>query len=252
MSQVKEEQDFCLYIESVHEGDDGLVREVMVAYKHMEEGTKDTPSEKAGWRHMVVLRPVRNMIKLFSVEDTTLMQDLEEVRKLCANILDDKQVDEADAKNETKQVDEAEIKQNDDKSDTTEETNAKSETKEVDAAGTKQNDAKSDTTEETDAKSETKQVDAAATKHNDETETTASGIKTEPEKGSKPKKKKRKTEAERLRTENLEFKDSVNQHLDMFLTCVLYSSWSEKSSEVPSNLELEKNVEEKEEVLFLI
>ena len=63
-------------VEAVHKGRDGLVREADIAYKLKD---MDDPGE---WRHMVVLRPVRNMVKLFTMEDTTLLQDLENVRKL--------------------------------------------------------------------------------------------------------------------------------------------------------------------------
>ena len=70
-------------VESVITGRDGLVREVMVAYKNME----DIEKGKEGWRHMVVLRPVRNLVKLFSIEDTTLINDMEEVRKLCEEVI---------------------------------------------------------------------------------------------------------------------------------------------------------------------
>ena len=36
---------------------------------------------------MVVLRPIRNMVKLFAAEETTLMQDLMEVNRMCEQIM---------------------------------------------------------------------------------------------------------------------------------------------------------------------
>ena len=66
-------------VEAVHRGRDGLVREADVAYKQKDSDDLDE------WRHLVVLRPIRNMVKLFAMEDTTLMQDLGNVQKLMAD-----------------------------------------------------------------------------------------------------------------------------------------------------------------------
>ena len=66
-------------VEAVHKGRDGLVREADIAYKQKDLDDLDE------WRHLVVLRPVRNMVKLFAMEDTTLLQDLGNVQKLMAD-----------------------------------------------------------------------------------------------------------------------------------------------------------------------
>lgn len=71
-------------VESVTVGRDKKVREALVAYRNMEESVGG--GDKGGWRHMTVLRPVRNIIKLYSIEDTTLMEDMEDVRKVCERV----------------------------------------------------------------------------------------------------------------------------------------------------------------------
>ena len=69
-------------IESVEVGSDGLVRAARVAYKIVDDDVEIVKGGKVAWRHMTVERPIRNMVKLFSIEDTTLIKDMEEVRRL--------------------------------------------------------------------------------------------------------------------------------------------------------------------------
>ena len=68
-------------VEEVKVGQDGLVREVNISYKDTEG---DGPSD---WMFRSVDRPVRNIVKLFNIEDTSLMDDINEVHKLCEELL---------------------------------------------------------------------------------------------------------------------------------------------------------------------
>ena len=68
-------------VEEVKVGQDGLVREVNISYKDTEG---DDPSD---WMFRSVNRPVRNIVKLFNIEDTCLMDDINEVHKLCKDLL---------------------------------------------------------------------------------------------------------------------------------------------------------------------
>ena len=90
-------------VEEVKLGQDGYVRQVTVAYK-------DTTHEDASdWVHRAVDRPVRNMIKLFHIDDTSLLEDIQAVFKLSAKILeeeklsfnDNNQVEEMDPSEDT-------------------------------------------------------------------------------------------------------------------------------------------------------
>ena len=71
-------------VEDVKIGKDRRVREVLIAYKIMDE-------EEDSWRHSTVWRPVRECIRLFIMEDTTFMDDLREVRKKAEEILFEKE-----------------------------------------------------------------------------------------------------------------------------------------------------------------
>ena len=68
-------------VEEVKVGQDGLVREVNISYKDTEG---DDPND---WMFRSVNRPVRNIVKLFNIEDTCLMDDINEVHKLCEDLL---------------------------------------------------------------------------------------------------------------------------------------------------------------------
>ena len=66
-------------VEDVVFSKDGKVRKIVVGYKY------DT--EQGDRMFRVVERPVRECVKLFNVEDTTLFQDIAEVRDLCSKVL---------------------------------------------------------------------------------------------------------------------------------------------------------------------
>ena len=69
-------------IENVKFGRDGFVREVTVSYK-------DVSSDDAeDWFSRTVERPVRNMVQLFHLEDTSLMDDLNSVYNEAREILE--------------------------------------------------------------------------------------------------------------------------------------------------------------------
>ena len=73
-------------VEEVKLGSDGYVRSVSVAYK-------DTSSdEPADWSHRTVDRPVRNIIKLFHIEDTSLLDDIQAVFKLTTKMLEEQKL----------------------------------------------------------------------------------------------------------------------------------------------------------------
>ena len=56
------------------------MREVLVAYKIIDEDT-DT------WRHATVMRPVRECIKLFEIDDTTFLDNMRDIREKAKDIL---------------------------------------------------------------------------------------------------------------------------------------------------------------------
>ena len=70
-------------VEDVHTGRDGLVRGADVSYKNMVPGTDDM-------QHMVVQRPAKQLVKLFHINDTTLLSDITKVRQVTREILADK------------------------------------------------------------------------------------------------------------------------------------------------------------------
>ena len=67
-------------VEFVKEGRDGKVREVGIAYK-----SQDLADNK--WKHNVVQRPVRNVVKLWNIEDTSFLENMKEVQDLVKEIL---------------------------------------------------------------------------------------------------------------------------------------------------------------------
>ena len=69
-------------VEYTNVGKDGLVRGVGISYSN-----KDDADD---WRHSVVERPVRAVVKLMNVEDTSILDDMEKVRKLAEAMLNDK------------------------------------------------------------------------------------------------------------------------------------------------------------------
>ena len=82
-------------VEHVKIGRDGKVREVGIAYKNMDED--------GDWRHSLVERPVRSVVKLMNIEDTSIIEDMKKVQeevKVILNkqspVLDDKSICEED------------------------------------------------------------------------------------------------------------------------------------------------------------
>ena len=67
-------------VDNIKIGRDGKVREANIAYKIFKDGTND-------WSHNVVTRPVRELVKLFEVGDTTFAQDMKLVHETARNIL---------------------------------------------------------------------------------------------------------------------------------------------------------------------
>ena len=73
-------------VEEVKIGKDGYVRQAVIAYK-------DTTGEDASdWMHRTVERPVRNIVKLFHIEDTTLMDELQAIHKLSKKLLEQEKI----------------------------------------------------------------------------------------------------------------------------------------------------------------
>ena len=73
-------------VEDVKVGQDGYVRQVTVAYK---DTSSDEPDD---WIHRTVERPVRNIIKLFHIDDTTLLEDIQAVFELSTKLLEEQKL----------------------------------------------------------------------------------------------------------------------------------------------------------------
>ena len=69
-------------VEEVKLGQDGYVREATISYKDVSSNEPDD------WMYRTVVRPVRNMVKLFNVEDTTFMDDMNRIQRLAKETLD--------------------------------------------------------------------------------------------------------------------------------------------------------------------
>ena len=69
-------------VELVKIGRDGCVREATIGYKDV---SSDDPDD---WLHRTVDRPVRNIVKLFHIDDTCLMDDIKDVHDVAKKILD--------------------------------------------------------------------------------------------------------------------------------------------------------------------
>ena len=65
-------------VESVTVAKDGFARHAVILYKDV---SGDCPED---WAHRSVERPVRNIIKLFNIEETCLMEDIESARRLAS------------------------------------------------------------------------------------------------------------------------------------------------------------------------
>ena len=67
-------------VDSVKLSRDEKVREVNIAYKIMKEGI-------ANWSHSIVTRPVREVIKLFEINDSTFAEEMKAAYTAARNIL---------------------------------------------------------------------------------------------------------------------------------------------------------------------
>ena len=74
-------------VEFVNNGRDGKVRSVGISYKIMLESDEKVYHEDFEWKHSVVERPVRAVVKLMNIEDTSLIEDMEKVHGLVKEIL---------------------------------------------------------------------------------------------------------------------------------------------------------------------
>ena len=73
-------------VEEVKVGQDGFVREATVSYKDV------SSNEPTDWMFRTVNHPVRNMVRLFNVDDTTLMDDIKSIHDLAQKILMKKKI----------------------------------------------------------------------------------------------------------------------------------------------------------------
>ena len=65
-------------VESVVKGRDHKVRKVVISYKILKDDS---------WAHNTVERPVKKVVKLFELQDTTFAEDMKQVQKLAKEIL---------------------------------------------------------------------------------------------------------------------------------------------------------------------
>ena len=71
-------------------GRDGKVRSVGISYKTMIENGDKVFNEDIEWKDSMVERPVRAVVRLMNVEDTSLLEDMRKVQELVKEILDKK------------------------------------------------------------------------------------------------------------------------------------------------------------------
>ena len=69
-------------VEQVDIGTDGYARQVTIAYKDT------TGDDASNWRHRTVDRPTRNICKLFHINDTCLMDDIQEVYRVSKDLME--------------------------------------------------------------------------------------------------------------------------------------------------------------------
>ena len=60
-------------VEYANIGRDGKVREVGIAFKNMDE--------EEDWKHSLVERPVRSVVKLMNIEDTSIIEDMKKIEE---------------------------------------------------------------------------------------------------------------------------------------------------------------------------
>ena len=87
-------------VEHVNVGRDGKVQSVGISYKIMVESDEKVFHEDHEWRHEVVERPVRAVIKLDNIEDTSLMENIAKIQELVKEILYNKKTRSALNSNE--------------------------------------------------------------------------------------------------------------------------------------------------------
>ena len=79
-------------VEYVNIGKDGKVRSVGISHKIMTEHDNKIYHEDLDWKHSVVERPVRAVVKLMNIEDTSLLENMKQVQDLVKKILEENQV----------------------------------------------------------------------------------------------------------------------------------------------------------------
>ena len=79
-------------VEEVKIGADGYVRQARIAYKDT-SGSDDA----SDWVHRTVERPVRNIVKLFHIEDTTLMDEIQAIHQHFKKLLEEEEMSFSDA-----------------------------------------------------------------------------------------------------------------------------------------------------------
>ena len=79
-------------VEYVNTGKDGKVRSVGISHKIMIEHANKVYHEDLDWKHSVVERPVRAVVKLMNIEDTSLLENMKQVQDLVKKILEENQV----------------------------------------------------------------------------------------------------------------------------------------------------------------
>ena len=68
-------------------GRDGKVRSVGISYKTMIENNDKVYNEDMEWKNSMIERPVRAVVKLMNVEDTSLLEDMRKVQELVKEII---------------------------------------------------------------------------------------------------------------------------------------------------------------------
>ena len=81
-------------VESVKIGADGFVRTVTIAYKDI------SADDAEDWTHRTVDRPVRNLVKIFHIDETSFMEDLDSCHNEVVEILKSRDDVRADFPNE--------------------------------------------------------------------------------------------------------------------------------------------------------
>ena len=97
-------------IEYAITGRDGNVRSVGISYKTMIEDDKKVYNEDFEWKNSMVERPVRAVVKLTNLEDTSLLEDMKKVQDLVKEIIDNK----ASITKNSKEPDDDKLDSNDD------------------------------------------------------------------------------------------------------------------------------------------